>query len=70
MSANDCPGCAEGLHRENGIHYSHGRMHMACTAEPRPWYADTVEAHKAADERCGRAWTCACGACRTARAET
>ena len=31
------------------------------------WYADTAEVHKAADERCGRGWTCGCGACRTAR---
>lgn len=33
------------------------------------WYATTVDAHRAADDACGRQWSCACGACRAARQE-
>jgi hypothetical protein len=31
------------------------------------WYVDTALDHVLADKRCGRAWVCACAACRTAR---
>jgi hypothetical protein len=32
-------------------------------------YQETAQEHADADNRCGRKWSCACGACRIARQE-
>ena len=33
----------------------------------RPWWWKTALVHGEADEACERKWSCACGACRSAR---
>lgn len=40
-----------------------------CPSLAKAWWSAVVLAHMAADESCGRLWSCQCGACRTARRE-
>jgi hypothetical protein len=72
LTLHDCAVCR--------IPIWHGELCSVCLdnlarAQARPiaggsdgeWYATTAQAHADADARCGRAWSCTCGACRAAR---
>ena len=43
---------------------------MTKTGREIEWWYPAAVKHSLADEDCGRPWQCACGPCRTARAES